>query len=149
MQEESKDNHQKTKKEWDFFFFIWATSLPGRPPANFQLDGSASASLVLLSSGAAALWLLVVSASVFNDVCAGGRRPARRTATLSVCKLVWVSTSSGRSGHMARSSRRRRLACFARSLASCSGGVRGVARGNGNGVFFILLFSFFLLGGAF
>ena len=117
----------------------------------FQLVGSASVSMWLLSSGAAGLWLLVVCASVFNDVCAGGRRPARRTATLSVRRLVWARTSSGKSGHMARSSRRRRLACFARSLASCCGEVRGVARGNG--VFFIFLFlsffSVFLLGCAF
>ena len=70
-----------------------------------QLAGSASDSLGL-SSGAAGLLV-----DVFNDVCAGGRRPARRTATLSVRKLVWVNTSSDRSGHMARSSLRRRLAC--------------------------------------
>ena len=145
---------KKTKKNVRFFFFIRATSLPGRPPANFQLDGSASASQGVLRSGAAGqCWLLAVCASVFSDVCAGGRRPARRTAKLSVRRLVWARTSSGRSGQMARSSRRRRLACFARCLASSSGRVRGVARGNGgaSGVFFIFFFffSFFLLGCAF
>ena len=147
----NKRYSQKKQKKVDFFFFIHASSLPGRPPANFQLDGSASASQGVLRSGAAGqCWLLAVCASVFSDVCAGGRRPARRTATLSVRRLVRARTSSGRSGQMARSSRRRRLACFARSLASCSGGVRGVARGNGSGVCFIFFFlSFFLLGCAF
>ena len=138
------------------FFFLYLGNLGARsPPANFQLDMSASASQGVLRSGAAGqCWLLAVCASVFSDVCAGGRRPARRTAKLSVRRLVRARTSSGRSGQMARSSRRRRLACFARCLASSSGGVRGVARGNGgaSGVFFIFFFfffSFFLLGCAF
>ena len=147
----------KNENKIDFFFFIRASSLPGRPPANLQLDRSASASQGVLRSGAAGqCWLLAVCASVFSDVCAGGRRPARRTAKLSVRRLVRARTSSGRSGQMARSSRRRRLACFARCLASSSGGVRGIARGNGgaSGVFFIFFFfffffSFFLLGCAF
>ena len=109
------------------------------------------------------IWLLAVGAraSVFSAVCAGGRRPAWRTAKLSVRRLVWARTSSGRSGQIARSSRRRRLACSARSLASFSCEVRGVARGIGGarGVFFIFIFIFifvfffffffFLLGSAF
>ena len=104
-----------------------------------QLVGSASVSLGLLSSGAAGLL-----GGVFNDVCAGGRRPARRTATLSVRKLVWVNTSSDRSGHMTRSALRRRLACFARALISCSGEACGVARGNGIAVYNFLFLSFLL-----
>ena len=114
-----KDNPQKMKQKWDYLFIVRASSLPGRPSANFRLDGSASASQGVLSSGAAGqCWLLAVCASAFNDVCAGGRRPAWRTATLSVRRLVRARTSSGKSGHMARSSRMRRLACFARSLAN-------------------------------
>ena len=99
-----------------------------------QLVGSTSVSLGLISGADRLL------ASVFNDVCAGGWRPARRTATLSVRKLVWVNTSSGKSGHMTRSFLRRRLTCFARAWASFSGELWADARGIGVAVvLFVLL----------
>ena len=81
----------------------------------------------------------------FNDVCAGRRRPARRTATLSIYKLVWANTSSDRCGHITRSAFRRRLACLARACASFS----GVMRGNGIAVVLVVrvAVSFFVIGG--
>ena len=116
----------ETDDHHDFFTMVVPLNSRGmasaRRPWRNQLVGSTSVSLGL-SSGADGLL-----AGVFNDVCAGGRRPARRTATLSVRKLVWVNTSSGKSGHMTRSFLRRRLACFARALISSSGEVCGVAR---------------------
>ena len=119
----------------DFFTKVVPLNSGGmaRRPWRNQMDGSTSVSLGV-GSGADELL-----ADVFNDVCAGRRRPARRTAALSVRKLVWANTSSGKSGHMTRSFLRRRLTCFARALISSSGGVRGVARGSGIAVMLILL----------
>ena len=83
-----------------------------------------------------------------NEVCAGRRRPARRTATLSVYKLVWVNTSSDRCGHITRSAFRRRLACLARACASFFGDMRRGAGGNGIAVVLVVLAgSSFVIGG--